>query len=177
MVVAPDVADWAPRPRVDNAMVKALTGVSVAEDAGHRVHATQEDLAKAKGVAASYVSRVLRLTLLALEIVEAILDGRQPAELQLDDLLGGVPIDWARQSDSLRIIGGTGRSEPKQPRMSCSVRGGKSFELDLASCIPVYAISGRLRCIPRMLRQVAAAKENLVVVRTFTGSAVGSVAR
>ena len=54
------------------------------------VHATLEDLAHAKGVAPSYVSRVLRLTLLAPEIVEAILDGRQPAELQLDDLLDGI---------------------------------------------------------------------------------------
>ena len=61
-------------------------------DAG--VHATLEDLARAKGVAPSYVSRVLRLTLLAPEIVEAILDGRQPAELQLDDLLDGFPVEW-----------------------------------------------------------------------------------
>ena len=38
-----------------------------------------------------YVSRVLRLTLLAPEIVEAILDGVQPAELQLDDLLKRLP--------------------------------------------------------------------------------------
>jgi hypothetical protein len=43
------------------------------------VHATLEDLARAKGVTPSYVSRVLRLTLLAPELVEAILDGRQPA--------------------------------------------------------------------------------------------------
>jgi len=42
------------------------------------VHATLEDLAKAKAVAPSYVSRVVRLTLLAPEIVGAILDGRQP---------------------------------------------------------------------------------------------------
>ena len=44
-----------------------------------------------------YKSRVLRLTLLALEIIEAILDGRQPAELQLDDLLEGFPLAWAGQ--------------------------------------------------------------------------------
>ena len=61
------------------------------------VHATLEDLARAKGVAPSYVSRVLRLTLLAPEIVEAILDGRQPPELQLDDLLAGFPLEWAGQ--------------------------------------------------------------------------------
>ena len=52
---------------------------------------------KAKGVAPSYVSRILRLTLLAPEIVEAILDGRQPAELQLDDLLDGFPLEWEGQ--------------------------------------------------------------------------------
>ena len=40
---------------------------------------------------------VLRLTLLAPEIVEAILDGRQPAELQLDDLLAGFPLEWQGQ--------------------------------------------------------------------------------
>ena len=65
-------------------------------DAG--VYPTIEDLARAKGVHATYVSRVLRLTLLAPEIVEAILDGRQPAEMQLDDLLQGFPLEWARQS-------------------------------------------------------------------------------
>ena len=63
------------------------------------MHATLEDLARAKGVNATYVSRVLRLTLLAPEIVEAILDGRQPAELQLDDLLEGFPLAWEWQRE------------------------------------------------------------------------------
>ncbi len=61
------------------------------------VHATLEDLAKAKGVAASYVSRVLRLTLLAPEIVEAILDGQQPEEMRLEDLLNAFPLEWEEQ--------------------------------------------------------------------------------
>jgi L-ascorbate metabolism protein UlaG (beta-lactamase superfamily) len=90
LVVTPDGAAWAPRPRVDNAMVKALAGAFRWRrmlDEG--VHATLEDLARANGVHATYVSRVLRLTLLAPDIVETILDGRQPAELQLDDLLEG----------------------------------------------------------------------------------------
>ena len=64
-------------------------------DAG--VHTTLEELARAKGVAPSYMSRVLRLTLLAPDIVEAILVGRQPAELQLDDLLKGFPLEWKGQ--------------------------------------------------------------------------------
>ena len=61
------------------------------------MYATLEDLARTKDVNATYVSRVLRLTLLAPEIVEAILDGRQPAELQLDDLLAGFTLEWERQ--------------------------------------------------------------------------------
>ena len=52
LVVTPDGAPWAPRPRVDNAMVKALARAfrwRKMLDTG--VHATLEDLAKAKGVA------------------------------------------------------------------------------------------------------------------------------
>ena len=65
------------------------------------MHATLEDLARAKGVAPTYVSRILRLTLLAPEIVEAILDGRQPVDLQLDDLLDGFPLEWEGQREML----------------------------------------------------------------------------
>jgi hypothetical protein len=61
------------------------------------LHATIDDLAKAKGIGKTYVSQVLRLTLLAPEIVEAIIDGRQPAELQLDDLVEGLPLEWEGQ--------------------------------------------------------------------------------
>jgi hypothetical protein len=57
----------------------------------------------AKGMAPSYVSRALQLTLLAPEIVEAILDGRQPTELRLDDLLNGFPLDWDGQCKFLAI--------------------------------------------------------------------------
>ena len=69
------------------------------------VHATLEDLARAKDVNATYVSRILRLTLLAPDVVEAILDGRQPVELGLDDLLAGFPLEWVGQSKSLAISG------------------------------------------------------------------------
>jgi hypothetical protein len=61
------------------------------------VYATLEDLARAKGLAPSYVSGILRLALLAPEVAEAILDGRQPAELQLDGLLAGFPLEWEGQ--------------------------------------------------------------------------------
>jgi hypothetical protein len=98
LVVTPDGTAWAPRPRVDNAMVKALArAFRWRKMLDEGVHATLEDLARAKGVARSYVSRVLRLTMLAPEIVEAILDGRQSAALQLDDLLDGFPVEWEQQ--------------------------------------------------------------------------------
>jgi hypothetical protein len=90
LVVTPDGAAWAPRPRVDNAIVKALARAfrwrTMLDTV---VYGTLEDLARAKGVAPSYASRLLRLTLLAPDLVEAILDGRQPAALQLEDLLEG----------------------------------------------------------------------------------------
>jgi hypothetical protein len=86
----------------DNAMVKAVAREfrwRKLLDTG--VHGTIEDLARAKGDMQTYVCRVLRLTLLAPEIVEAILDGRQRAEMGLDDMLEGFPLDWARQLQSL----------------------------------------------------------------------------
>ena len=43
------------------------------------------------------MSRVLRLTLLAPDIVEAILDGQQSESLQLHALLGPFPIEWRAQ--------------------------------------------------------------------------------
>lgn len=98
LVVTPDGAEWAPRPRVDNAMVKALVrAFRWRKMLDEGVHGTLEDLARAKGVHATYVSRVLRLTLLAPDIVEAILDGRQPTTMQLDGLLDRFPLEWKLQ--------------------------------------------------------------------------------
>jgi hypothetical protein len=56
------------------------------------VCATTEELANRERVNRGYMSRVLRLTLLVPEIVEAILDGRQPEGVRLEDLLAGVPV-------------------------------------------------------------------------------------
>lgn len=60
-------------------------------------HATVEDIAAAEKINASYVSRVLRLTMLAPAIVEAILDGRQGAEITLAALMKPFPVEWDRQ--------------------------------------------------------------------------------
>jgi hypothetical protein len=55
------------------------------------------ELAEAEKINQSYLCRVLRLTLLAPDIVETILDGRQPAGLQIEDLLKPIPLEWGRQ--------------------------------------------------------------------------------
>lgn len=57
------------------------------------------ELAEAEKLNGSYVSRIFRLTLLAPDIVEAILDGRQPRTLQLADLLEDVPVEWGKQGE------------------------------------------------------------------------------
>jgi hypothetical protein len=60
--------------------------------------ATINELAAAQKINSSYVSRVLRLTLLAPDIVEAILDGRQPEGMTLPKLMRPFPIEWQRQN-------------------------------------------------------------------------------
>jgi hypothetical protein len=99
LVIAPEGSTWAPpRRRVDNAMVKAVARAfrwRKLMEAG--TYATVEEIAVAEKINASYVSRVLRLTLLAPDIVDAILDGRQPTWLQLETLLKPGPVDWEAQ--------------------------------------------------------------------------------
>ena len=55
------------------------------------------DIAKAEKINSSYVSRVLRMTLLAPEIVEAILAGRQPEGLTMARAMRPLRWEWARQ--------------------------------------------------------------------------------
>jgi hypothetical protein len=98
MIVTPDGAPWAPRPRVDNAMVKALARAfrwqRMLDDG---VCATIEELARREKVNRGYMCRVLRLTLLAPDLVELILEGRQGPQVNLTQLLDSVEIDWVVQ--------------------------------------------------------------------------------
>ncbi|MBD9529486.1 hypothetical protein IB235_22030 [Paracoccus sp. PAR01] len=58
---------------------------------------TVSDLAGHEKIALSYVARILRLTLLAPDIVEAILDGRHGPEVSLAKLQEGFPDEWGAQ--------------------------------------------------------------------------------
>ncbi|MCB1468540.1 MAG: hypothetical protein KDK08_15665 [Rhizobiaceae bacterium] len=59
--------------------------------------ATIAELAKREGIAPSYMTRVLRLTLLAPDIVEAILDGRQGSNATLARVLEPFSMEWTTQ--------------------------------------------------------------------------------
>ncbi len=91
--------DGAPVQRkTDNTLVKALARAfrwkRMLESGAF---ATINELAEREGIAPSYMTRVLRLTLLAPVIVEAILDGRQGPEVTLGRLLKGFPVEWEGQ--------------------------------------------------------------------------------
>lgn len=102
LLVSPDgVPSWAmPKTKVDNTMVKALARAfrwrRLLENG---TYATVEDQARVEKINTSYVSRILRLTLLAPHIVELILDGSQPSTLTLGKLTQPFPLDWTGQYD------------------------------------------------------------------------------
>jgi hypothetical protein len=78
---------------IDNAMVKAIArAFRWREMLENGTYATIAEIADAEKICETYVGRVLRLTLLAPDIVEAILGGRQPSGLQLDDLMKRFPV-------------------------------------------------------------------------------------
>ena len=100
LMISPDGApSWAkPRTRIDNTMVKALARAfrwrKLLETG---VYTTVEEIAAAEKINPSYVSRIIRLTLLAPEMIEMIVDGRQPTELTLADLMKPFPAEWNEQ--------------------------------------------------------------------------------
>jgi hypothetical protein len=65
------------------------------------VYGSIAEMADKERINRSYLSRTIRLSLLAPDIVEAILNGTQPATLQLADLEQPFPIDWEQQRAAL----------------------------------------------------------------------------
>ncbi|MDF3856149.1 hypothetical protein [Paracoccus pantotrophus] len=89
--------------RTDSTLVKALARAFRWKgllESGE--FATVSELAEREGIAPSYVTRVLRLTLLAPDIVEAILDGKQGPEVTLARVLEPLSLEWAAQGSLLR---------------------------------------------------------------------------
>lgn len=100
VIVLPDGTQGNPAPRatIANTMVKAIARAfrwqALLENG---TYGCLDEIGKAEKIAPSFVSRVIWLALLAPDIVEAILGGRQPACLTLKDLMGPIPVQWDRQ--------------------------------------------------------------------------------
>jgi hypothetical protein len=92
-----------PRIVIDGTIVKALARAhrwKAMLESGE--YASLTELAKAEKITLSYLCRVLRLTLLAPDIVEALLNGRRLSGLQLSDLLRPFSLNWAEQQARFR---------------------------------------------------------------------------
>ena len=98
ILTPPGSVPWSPAPRVNAALLKAVVRAHRwREMLESGDYASAAELAKAEKVNDSYLSRILRLTLLAPAIVQAIVDGQQPSTLQVDDLLKPLPAEWKEQ--------------------------------------------------------------------------------
>src|SRR3954465_4670756 len=95
----PDGQAYAPtRVRSDPALVKALARAFRWQrmlDEGR--YASVSEMAAAQKIERGYLGRILRLALLAPDLVEAVLNGTQGSKLSLPRLLEGVPVLWSEQ--------------------------------------------------------------------------------
>ncbi len=104
LILTPDGTPASPpaRSRPDSALLKALArGFRWQKMLREGDYQTLEEIADAENIKPSYVSRLLRMTLLAPEIVEGVLAGRQPLGLTMARAMQPFPLEWARQCSSL----------------------------------------------------------------------------
>jgi len=102
LVVAPKHAELTDRQAI-NSLIKAVArGHQLAEWVRAGEVSDQRSIARRLGVTERYAARVLECGYLAPDIVESILDGRQPANVSFDRLTRRLPIDWNSQR---RVLG------------------------------------------------------------------------
>ena len=77
-----------------NALVKAFQWQELTD---RGVCASPKDVAKRENAEVTHVYRLMRLTMLAPDIIEAVLDGTQPRTLTLQNIVRGFPISWKEQ--------------------------------------------------------------------------------
>lgn len=85
--------------RADPALLKALARAFRYQrllDEGK--YASISEMAAAEKLERGYLGSLLRLTLLAPDIVQSILDGRAPEEMSLPRMLDGFALNWAEQA-------------------------------------------------------------------------------
>ena len=84
--------------RTDNTLVKALARAFRWKrmlESGE--FASISELAEREGIAFTYMARLMRLSLLAPEIVDAIMEGRHPESVTLANMMDPFPLDWKEQ--------------------------------------------------------------------------------
>ncbi len=107
IIVPDDLAGHESGPRFDEVLINALVRAHRWRrqiDAGEFRSASE--LAAHEKITDSYVVRMLTLTLLAPDITQAILEGRQPRGLKLATLLRGIPLAWDDQRKRFGVIPG-----------------------------------------------------------------------
>ena len=103
-IVAPDGSELCPssKPQPDGTLIKALARAWRWQrmlDQG--VYTTVSEIGDVENISKSYVSRILRLALLAPDIVEVILDGRAYSDVVLEKLEEAPPGEWKAQRSLL----------------------------------------------------------------------------
>jgi len=108
LIISPnDMDTWVPpQPKQDDTLIKALARALRwrRKIEGGKVSSIRH-LSEKEKISSSYLARILRLTLLAPDIIEAILDGRQPKGLALADLMEPFPVDWEQQRELFGFTG------------------------------------------------------------------------
>ncbi|MFO0400803.1 MAG: hypothetical protein ACK52P_03740, partial [Alphaproteobacteria bacterium] len=111
--------------KADPALVKALARAFRYQkllDEGR--YASISEMAAAEKIERGYLGTLLRLTLLAPEVVEAILPGRQPEGVTLPRLLAGVPVGWGVQRSAFLGAARAAIFQLKNWRLSASAPSG-----------------------------------------------------
>ena len=113
LVLTPDGAPVSSRaPQIDSTLIKAIARAfrwqKMLETGRYE---TIKEIAKAEKINPSYVSRILRLTLLAPTTVEAIIGGRADAAPTLAEAMAPFPVAWARQAGHVRRHQGADRGQ------------------------------------------------------------------
>jgi hypothetical protein len=104
-IVAPDGSELTPtsKPQPDGTLVKALARAwrwqRMLDDG---VYASVSEMGDVENISKSYVSRILRLALLAPDLVERILAGSTNQGIMLEQLERSLPASWEEQRDHLR---------------------------------------------------------------------------
>ena len=93
-------------------------------------YASTTEIAEVEKIGRSFVNRLLRLTLLAPDIQEAILEGRQAKGLQLEELTKAMPAEWGSSGGCSKLpLQPRRRDEPAReplPLRSTSKSGSRS---------------------------------------------------